>query len=53
MNEQGSMFDLWAVHKTSFISVQKSPNLLRTFRTRGRQTSFLGALHDQTTSIAA
>ena len=38
------MFDLRAMHKTGFITVQKSPNLRRTFRTRGRQTSILGAV---------
>ena len=32
------------VHKTGFITVHKSPNLGRTFRTRGCQTSILGAV---------
>ena len=43
------MFDLPALHKTGFITVQKSPNLhvghfRRTFRTRGQQTSMLEAV---------
>ena len=42
-NKQGLMFNLWAVHKTDSTTVQKSPNLRRTFRTRGRQISILGA----------
>ena len=42
--KQGSMFDLWAMQKTCFITVQKSPNLHRTFRTMGRQSSILEAV---------
>ena len=30
--------------KSSFITVQKSPNLIKTFRTRGHQTLILGAV---------
>ena len=29
----GSMFDLWAMHKTNYITVQKSANLRKTFGT--------------------
>ena len=38
------MVHLWAVQKTGIITVQKSLNLHRKFRTMGRQTSIIGAV---------
>ena len=38
------MLDLRDVLQTGFFTVQKLPNLHKTFRTRGCQTSILGAV---------
>lgn len=44
MTLKGSMFDLRVVYKTGFNTRQKPPNIHRKFRTKGQQTSFLGAV---------
>ena len=36
------MFDLWIGHEKGFITVQKSPNLLRTFGIKGQHISYWG-----------